>query len=95
VTFTTPAVLHSLSRQPALTVLTAVAFPVGVAICAASWRSLFGFQRESITALFLLVAAIIWLLRGTIESTEVATLMLVLSGWAYRRRAPQPQRTPR
>jgi hypothetical protein len=90
--FTTPALLHSLNRQPTLTALTAAAFLVGVALCAASWRSLFGFQRESITAVVLLITALLWVLRGTVGSAEVAVLMLALAGWACRR-AHRPSRS--
>lgn len=85
IAFTNPTVLRSLDRYPTLTALTAFAFLVGAALCATSWPSLFGFQRESRIALILLIAALVWLLRGTGESAAMAILMLVLSCWAYRR----------
>ena len=94
VAFTTPAALHSLDRDPTQTALTVAAFPVGVALCVVSWRSLFGLQRESITALILLMAAIAWLLHGAAESTVMAMLVLGMASRAYRRRTPSPRLSP-
>jgi len=85
VTFTTPAVLHSLAKHPGLPVLTLIAFMVGVALCALAWRSLFGFQRGVWTTTALALAALLWLLQGTNESATVAALMLMLACWSYGR----------
>lgn len=57
---------------------------VSLALCVTAWRSLFGFQRQSI-ALVLLAAVAVWLLRGIVESSVMAGAMVILAARAHRR----------
>lgn len=81
--FNTPALLDSLAKHPGLPALTLVAFAVGAVLCTLAWRSLFGFQRGAGVTVVLTLAALVWLLRGTAESAEVAAVMLALACWSY------------
>jgi hypothetical protein len=85
VAFSTPAVLHLFAKHPGLAILTLLACVVGGVLCILAWRSLFGFQRQAQTTIVLALAALLWLLQGRSESSEVAALMLALACWSYRR----------
>lgn len=85
VALTTPIVLHSLTEHPELLALTFLAFILGAVIYTLAWRSLFGFQRGVSTTIALMLAALLWLLQGTPESTGMATALLALAYFSYRR----------
>lgn len=85
VAFTTPSLLHSIAKRPDLPALTLVSSMIGIVLCALAWRSLFGFQRGAGTTIALALAALVWLLQGTLGSAEVTGLMVALAYWSYRR----------
>jgi hypothetical protein len=91
IALTIPTVFHSLTKHPGLPALTILAFIVGVVLFTLAWRSLFGFQRGAGTTTALTLSALLWLLQGTPESAGVATVMMALACWSYRRERRERQ----
>jgi hypothetical protein len=72
--------------------LTAIALVVGIALSGLAWLSLFGARRADWGAGALLLAALVWFLRGTAWGSEMGGLMAILALCAFARVRRQRRR---
>lgn len=88
---TSPTIARTISAH-GLGTLTVAALLVGIALSWLAWLTLFGVDAAERAAVALLVAALVWFLRGTAWGGEMGAFMVILALCAFARTRRQRRR---